>query len=60
MESAPSVFLILKADLPPGLVIKPKTTRFTVEGSPISYRVDAIDNEAREPHVRLTTNLADR
>ena len=57
-ESEPVVYLVQKANLPSGLLLSVKTTTFAEGGK--TYRLDALDNEPTEPHVRLTANLADR
>ncbi len=57
-ESAPVVFLLLKTRIPAGLEIEEQVTRFVCDG--VTYRVTGADSEKHEPHVRLTTDLADR
>lgn len=57
-ESAPTVYLVKKTDLPGGLALEPRTTTFVDAGA--TYRLEALDDEPHEPHVRLTANLASR
>lgn len=57
-EDAPRIYLIRKTLIPEGLVFEPKTTTFDHDGA--TYRIDSLDDEASEPQVRLTCNLASR
>lgn len=53
--SEPQTFWILAADLPGGLVIKPKKTTFNIGAK--TYRVSTADRDPGDPHVRITADI---
>ncbi len=56
--TAPTVFLVDKADIPGGLTITPQITTFTVDG--VAFRIEQYQNEPADPHIRLGCDLSAR